>query len=63
MIGQLFHRRRAERLARLLEQADGGPRRHSRSPVELTSNGRLVARGELILIDTDLGVRITGVFL
>jgi hypothetical protein len=34
MIGQLFHRRRAERLARLLEQADGGPRRHSRSPVD-----------------------------
>jgi flagellar motor switch protein FliN len=37
--------------------------RHSRAPVELTSNGRLVARGELILIDTDLGVRITSVFL
>ena len=34
MISQLFHRRRAERLARLLEQADGGPRRHSRSPVD-----------------------------
>ena len=37
--------------------------RHSRAAVELTSNGRLVARGELILIDTDLGVRVTGVFL
>ena len=37
--------------------------RHSRAPVELTSNGRLVARGELILIDTDLGVRVLNVFL
>jgi flagellar motor switch protein FliN/FliY len=37
--------------------------RHSRAPVELTSGGRLVARGELILIDTDLGVRVTSVFL
>jgi type III secretion system YscQ/HrcQ family protein len=37
--------------------------RHSRAPVELTSNGRLVARGELVLIDTDLGVRVTSVFL
>jgi len=37
--------------------------RHSRAPVELTSNGRLVARGELILIDTELGVRVTNVFL
>jgi flagellar motor switch protein FliN/FliY len=37
--------------------------RHSKAPVELTSNGRLVARGELILIDTDLGVRVTSVFL
>ncbi|HKI16588.1 MAG TPA: FliM/FliN family flagellar motor switch protein [Isosphaeraceae bacterium] len=37
--------------------------RNSRAPVELTSNGRLVARGELILIDTDLGVRVTNVFL
>ncbi len=37
--------------------------RHSRAPVELTSNGRLVARGELILIDTDLGVRVMNVFL
>ena len=37
--------------------------RHSRAPVELTSNGRLVARGELVLIDTDLGMRVTSVFL
>jgi flagellar motor switch protein FliN len=37
--------------------------RHSRAPVELTSSGRLVARGELVLIDTDLGVRVTSVFL
>jgi len=37
--------------------------RHSREPVELTSGGRLVARGELVLIDTELGVRVTQVFL
>ena len=37
--------------------------RHSREPVELTSGGRLVARGELVLIDTELGVRVTHVFL
>ncbi len=37
--------------------------RHSREPVEITSNGRPVARGELILIDTELGVRVTSVFL
>lgn len=37
--------------------------RHSREPVELTSGGRLVARGELILIDTELGVRVNHVFL
>jgi flagellar motor switch protein FliN len=37
--------------------------RHSREPVELTSGGRLVARGELVLIDTELGVRVTSVFL
>ena len=37
--------------------------RHSREPVELTSSGRLVARGELVLIDTELGVRVTHVFL
>jgi type III secretion system YscQ/HrcQ family protein len=37
--------------------------RHSREPVELTSGGRLVARGELVLIDTELGVRVTSLFL
>ncbi len=37
--------------------------RHSRAPVELTSNGRLVARGELVQIDTDLGIRVTNTFL
>ena len=37
--------------------------RHSREPVELTSNGRLVARGELVQIDTELGVRVTNLFL
>jgi type III secretion system YscQ/HrcQ family protein len=37
--------------------------RHSREPVELTSGGRLVARGELVQIDTELGVRLTNVFL
>ncbi len=37
--------------------------RNSRAPVELTSNGRVVARGELVLIDTELGVRVTNVFL
>lgn len=37
--------------------------RHSREPVDLTSNGRLVARGELVQIDTELGVRVTNVFI
>src|SRR4029079_18770625 len=37
--------------------------RHSREPVELTSGGRLVARGELVVIDTELGVRVTHLFL
>jgi type III secretion system YscQ/HrcQ family protein len=37
--------------------------RHSREPVELTSNGKLIARGELVQIDTELGVRVTNVFL
>ena len=36
--------------------------RHAREPVDLTSNGRLVARGELVQVDTELGVRITHVF-
>lgn len=37
--------------------------RHAREPVELTSGGRLVARGELVQVDTELGVRITSLFL
>ncbi len=37
--------------------------RHSREPIELTSNGRLVARGELVQIDTELGLRITNVLI
>ncbi len=37
--------------------------RHSREPVELTSGGRLVARGELVQIDTELGIRVTSVFM
>lgn len=37
--------------------------RHAREPVELTSNGRLVARGVLVQIDTELGVRVTTVYL
>jgi flagellar motor switch protein FliN/FliY len=37
--------------------------RHAREPVELTSAGRLVARGELVQIDDVLGVRILNVLL
>ncbi|MGE3818533.1 MAG: FliM/FliN family flagellar motor switch protein [Isosphaeraceae bacterium] len=37
--------------------------RHSREPVELTSGGRAVARGELVQIDDELGVRVTHVYL
>ena len=37
--------------------------RDPREPVELTCNGRLVARGELVQIDDRLGVRLTSVFL
>jgi type III secretion system YscQ/HrcQ family protein len=37
--------------------------RRPSEPVELTSGGRLVARGELVQIDTELGVRVTNVFL
>jgi type III secretion system YscQ/HrcQ family protein len=37
--------------------------RHAREPVELTSGGRLIARGELVQIDNELGVRVTHVFL
>ena len=36
--------------------------RHAKEPIELTSGGRLVARGELVQIDTELGVRVTNVF-
>ena len=32
-------------------------------PVDLASNGRLIARGELVQVDTELGVRIIQVFL
>jgi flagellar motor switch protein FliN len=37
--------------------------RHAKEPVELTSGGRLVARGELVQIDTELGVRLMNVLL
>lgn len=37
--------------------------RHSREPVELTSGGKPVARGELVQIDNELGVRVTHVYL
>ena len=37
--------------------------RHPRDPVELTSGGRLIARAELVQVDTELGVRVTQVFL
>jgi type III secretion system YscQ/HrcQ family protein len=37
--------------------------RNAREPVELTSGGRLIARGELVQVDAELGVRITQVFL
>ena len=37
--------------------------RKAREPVELTSGGRLIARGELVQVDTELGVRVTQVFL
>lgn len=33
------------------------------APVDLTSGGRLVARGELVEIDDELGVRVTRVFV
>ncbi len=53
-------------LRRLAELAPGDVLelgRHAREPVELTSGGRLVARGELVQVDTELGVRVTQVFL
>jgi flagellar motor switch/type III secretory pathway protein FliN len=37
--------------------------RDARDPVELTSGGRLIARGELVQVDTELGVRVTQVFV
>ncbi|CAN5711538.1 hypothetical protein BH23PLA1_BH23PLA1_17400 [soil metagenome] len=37
--------------------------RHAREPVELTSGGKLVARGELVQIDTELGVRVLQVLI
>ncbi|AMV39034.1 FliM/FliN family flagellar motor switch protein [Planctomyces sp. SH-PL62] len=37
--------------------------RHTREPVEITSGGRLIARGDLVLIDAEMGVRVTSVFL
>jgi flagellar motor switch protein FliN/FliY len=37
--------------------------RHGREPVEVTSGGRTVARGELVLIGEELGVRVTTVLL
>lgn len=37
--------------------------RHPRDPVELTSDGRPVARGELVEVDGTLGVRVTKIFL
>jgi len=37
--------------------------RHAREPVDLTSGGRLVARGELVQVDAELGVRVTHVYL
>lgn len=37
--------------------------RHGREPVEITSAGRTVARGDLVLIGDELGVRVTSVFL
>ena len=37
--------------------------RSSQDPVDLTSGGTLVARGELVRVDSALGVRVTRVFL
>ena len=53
-------------LARLAELRAGDVielARHGREPVDLSSNGRLVARGELVQVDTELGVRILQIFL
>jgi flagellar motor switch protein FliN len=53
-------------LARLAELRTGDVvplGRHPREPIELTSGGRLVARGELVQVDEQLGVRITTICL
>jgi flagellar motor switch/type III secretory pathway protein FliN len=53
-------------LARLAELRPGDVvplGRHPREPIELTSGGRLVARGELVQVDDELGVRLTTVCL
>jgi flagellar motor switch/type III secretory pathway protein FliN len=53
-------------LARLAELRPGDViplGRHPREPIELTSGGRLVARGELVQVDEELGVRLTTVCL
>lgn len=36
--------------------------RHETEPVDLTLNGRVVARGKLVQVDTELGVRVLSVF-
>ena len=53
-------------IARLAELRPGDVVELGRLPgdsVDLTSNGRLVARGELVQVDTELAVRVTHVFL
>ena len=53
-------------LAKLADMKPGDVielRRHSREPVELTSGGKTVARGELVQIDDELGVRVTHVLI
>ncbi len=37
--------------------------RHTDEPIELVAGGKLIARGELVQIDTELGVRIKTVFI
>jgi flagellar motor switch/type III secretory pathway protein FliN len=53
-------------LARLAEFRPGDVLplgRHPREPIELTSGGRLVARGELVQVDEELGLRLTNVLI
>ncbi len=53
-------------LARLADLREGDVvplGRHSREPIELTSGGKLVARGELVRLDSELGVRVTHIFV